>query len=153
MTYERIQRQGRFTDVDPGSGVVQGYRDAVAQDPFNKKFIARNLKQYGTLKKAGLGNKKGLRKLRGMSDTQLERIAAKAVIQKAGIKRRKLPTSYNRRKHNIKWAKNVIARRQAGQSVRKQTLQRTKAARQHVHRINRNRRIMKSPLFKTPKGF
>lgn len=149
-----VQRQGRFTDSDRGGSIVSGYRDAVKDDPFNKKFLARNYKQYDTLKKAGLGSPKNLKKLKGLSDSQLESIAAKAVLKDKGFKRKKLPTKLNRKKHNIKWAKQVMAKRRAGQTVKKQSLQKTKAARQHILRIQKNRRIMKSPLFKgVPKGF
>lgn len=149
-----IQREGRFTDTERGGGIVQGYRDAVREDPFNKGFIARNLRQYGTLKRAGVGTKKGLKKLKGLSDTQMENIAAKAVLKKAKVKTRRLPTRYNRKKHNVKWAKKVMARRQQGLPVKKRALKRTKLARAHVRRIDRNRQVMKKPIYRgVPKPF
>lgn len=149
------QRQGRFTDPSGGQGIVQGYRDAVKEDPFNKKFLARNYKEYDVLKKAGLGKPKNIKKkLKGRTDAELENIAAKAVLQKAGVKRKKLTRKYNTKKHNIKWAKKVMARRAAGQSVKKQTLKRTKAARRHVQWVNRNRKWMSKPKYpNVPKGF
>lgn len=149
-----VDRTGRFLDADRGGGVYQGYQDALSRDPFNKKFLARNYKQYDVLKKAGLGKVKNLDKLAGLTDTQLEGIAAKAVLKQKGYKPKKLQTSYNRKKYNIRWAKKVMERNQSGATVRKQTLQRTKEARQHIKRINHNRRVMKTRVFaNVPKGF
>ena len=146
------QRTGRFLDSDKGGSIVQGYRDATKDDPFNKKYLARNYKQYDYLKKQGLGDPKNMKKLKGKTDTELEKIATRAVMQ--GTKRKKLPTSYNKKKYNISWAKKVQRRKAAGQSVRKQALTKTRAARKHILTVNRNRRIMKSSMWgQMPKGF
>ena len=147
------QRAGRFTDVAKGEGVVAGYRDATADKPFDKKFLKRNFAEYDVLKKGGLH--KNLGKLKNMSDVQIESLAAKAVLKDSGYTPKKLTTKYNRAKHNVKWAKKVMARRQAGQTIKKQTLKRTKAARSHVAWVNRNRRAMKAgPVYQhIPEGF
>jgi hypothetical protein len=150
-----VERSGRFLDTDKGGGIVTGYRDAVKDDPFNKKFLTRNYGQYDFLKKQGLNKKKGLNKLKKLSDTQLENVAAKAVLTQHKVKTRKLNTRYNRKQHNIAQAKKVLARKKAGLSVSKQAMRRTRAARAHVLRVHRNRQVMKSGSIygPMPKGF
>lgn len=149
---DRTQRQGRFQDIQKGADLYQGYRDVTKEDPYDKKFLNRQFKEYSVLKKGGLpGN---LKQLRGMNDVELEALAAKAVIEDDNIKRRKLPVKLNKAKYNIKWAKKVMAKRAAGKTVRRQALRRTKAARAHILRVQRNRRINATPLYENlPKGY
>lgn len=149
-----VEREGRFRDSAPGSGVLGGLRSSTEQDPFNKAFIARNMKQYKVLKKGGLGTKKGLKKLRKIDDTQLEALMAKAVLKKHGHKPKKLPTKFNTKKFNIKRAKAVMAKRAAGETVKKQYLRQTRAARLHITRIRANRVTMGTPVYRNvPPGF
>lgn len=149
---DRTDRQGRFQDYQRGDAIQKGYRDAVADDPFDKKFMKRQFKSYDVLKKGGLH--KNLKKLTRYNDVQLEALAAKAVLEKADVKKRKMNTKLNHAKYNIKWAKKVMAKRAAGQTVRRQSLKKTKAARRHILNVRRNRRLAKTPLYpNVPKGF
>jgi hypothetical protein len=138
------ERDGRFQDYSKGDSLAKGYRD-IGNDPLDKKFMKRNFAEYGVLKKGGLD--KGLKQLRNYNDVQLESMAAKAVLSKAKIERKKLPKQLNKAKYNIKWAKKVMAKRAAGKTVRRQALKRTKAARRHILTIRRNRRLEKTPLY------
>lgn len=152
MATDKTAREGRFADYGRGDAVYKGYRDAVKDDPYDKKFFKRNFERYDTLKEAGLD--KNLQKLKNLSDVELEAIAAKAVINQSDYAPKPLNTRLNRKKYNIKQAKRVMARRAAGQPVRKQVLQRTKAARAHIRRVQRNRKLAKTPLYPNlPKGF
>ena len=100
------ERQGRFQDYSKGDSLSKGYRD-IGNDPLDKKFMKRQFESYPVLKKGGLD--KGLGQLRNYNDTQLEAMAAKAVLSKAKVERKKLPKQLNRAKYNIKWAKKVMA--------------------------------------------
>jgi hypothetical protein len=152
MAQDKTQREGRFQDFSKGEGIYKGYQDSVKEDPFDKKFLKRTFKEYDVLKKGKLH--KNLQPLRDMNDQQLESLAAKAVIERSDYKPKKLNRRLNDKKYNIKWAKKVMARKQAGQTVRKQALKRTKAARAHILRVRRNRRVMKTPLYPhLPKGY
>ena len=148
----RIERAGRFQDLERGQSVVTGYRESTA-DPIDKKFIKRQLKP---LKKYGIPQQ--LSKLKGMSDAEMTRLATKAILKKRGVGRkgglkvRDLPTTVNQNKYNIKWAKNVQAKKAAGEDVSKKALKKTKPARMHLLAIRRNRRVMNTKFW-SGKGY
>lgn len=144
MTFERTQREGRFGDLERGQGILTGFQDTT-KDPIDKKFIKRQLKPF---KKFGVPQ--NLSKLKGMTDTELERLAAKAVIKNRGVKVNKLRTNVNVQKfgkQNIIRGRKIIAKRKAGLTVNPKAAKRTRAARRHILNIRENRRIMKTPLF------
>lgn len=140
-----IDRTGRFQDAERGQSVLAGFQKA-SRDPVNKKFIKRQLKPYQKY-----GVPKYLTQLKGLSDTDLEIMAVKAILKKKGIKPKKLRTKLNRQKFGpkrIKNAKRVMAKKQSGKKVNKQVLQNTRDVRRHISRIRANRRAMKLPLWR-----
>lgn len=152
MALDKTNRQERFQDVQKGASIAAGYKDAVNDDPFDEKFIKRQVKSFDTLKKAGLH--KDLSRLADYSDPELEALAAKAVIEQSEYKPKKLNTKYNRKKYDIKAAMRVQKRKQAGQPVRRQRLRQTREARAHIMRVQRNRRLMRKPLYPNlPEGY
>lgn len=148
----RIERAGRFQDLERGQSVVTGYRESTA-DPINKKFIRRQLKPL-----AKYGIPQSLSKLKGMTDAEMNRLATKAVLKKRGVGRkgglkvRSLNTTVNRDKYNVKWAKQVMEKKAAGGDVSKQALKKTKPARQHLMSVRRNRRVMNTKFW-SGKGY
>lgn len=146
-------RQDRFQDVGQRSDVEVGYRDITKSGRLGKKFIVRNLKPFKSLRR--FATVKKLRKLRKKNTAQLERLAAKAVIQKAGVKRRKLRTRINRRAFPKKvYGKNVRqkARRKLAQGDERgiKDIQGKHARRmaRHLRRLRRNRRVMRTNIWK-----
>ena len=141
-----VQREARFGDPAQGSGLLGGLQSATAlPDTFTRKDIKRNLKPF---KKFGVPQK--IQKFARKTDTQLENIAANAIvrrgIKRGGIKRRKLRTSFNKKKFGpkkIAYAKRVMSM----DNPRAQQLKRTKATRRHIRQIRRNRIAMSKPLF------
>lgn len=142
-------RVGRF--ADPGtSGVEAGLRGSAQQDTLNKKYIARNIKPYKSLKK--YGSVKGLKGLKNKNYAQLERMASIAVLRKSGVKRQKLRTSPNRSKfkpNQIKRARTALGANRAVGSIQNKKVR--KAAR-HLTQVRRNRRVMKTNIF-SGKGY
>lgn len=156
-------RQNRFSSQGGAgytSNVLSGYpggagKDALA-DPIDKAFVRRNLKPYKSLRQ--FSTKKGLGKLQGKTDVQLERMATKAVIQEAGVKKRKLRTNVNRKKYG----KNVLNRAkgkiQEGYGVRKLGQpglnaneirnKKLRQATKHLIHVKRNRRVMSTNIWK-----
>lgn len=82
---DRFDRTARFVSEGAfGSrDVLTGYQD-VTKDPISKDFIKRNLAPY-----QAVGVPLNLKKLRGKTDTQLERLAARAVVKKRKVPLRK----------------------------------------------------------------
>ena len=156
----RVERAGRFQDFERGQSVVTEYPRPVAPgsststaDPIDKKFIKRQLKP---LKKYGVPQQ--LSKLKGMSDAEMSRLAAKAILKKRGVGRKgglsvkPMNTTVNREKYNIPWAKSVAERKAAGKAVPQKALRKTKPARQHLMAIRRNRRVMNTKFW-SGKGY
>lgn len=141
-----ITRTNRFTDPARGSGILGGLQGSTRlPDTFTRKDIKRNIKPF---KKFGVPQK--IQKFARKSDTQLENIAANAIvrrgIKRGAIKRIKPRTTPNRKKFGVKriqYAKRVMAMDdpRAGQ------LKRTRAARRHIKSIRRNRAALQHPLF------
>jgi hypothetical protein len=143
-------RQGRFSTVEQ-SGVEAGLQESGQQDPLNKKFIARNLKPFKTLKR--FATVKGLRKLKGKHMGQLERIAAQAVIKKAKVKSKPLNTKVNTKKHkprHIRQARRQLKRigpdsfRAGSTSGIKN--KRVRRAANHLRQIRRNRAVNRTKV-------
>ena len=140
-----ISRENRFSDVGRGAGLLGGLRSSTdLPDTFTAKDTKRNLQPF---KKFGVPN---MQKFAKKSDTQIENIAANAIvrrgIKRGAIKRHKLRTTVNTKQFGagqVKWAKNVMAQ----DSPRAKALRRTRAARQHIKLVRRNRIAMKFPLF------
>lgn len=88
-------KPNQFTDTE-ASGVEAGLRQASQRDTINKKFVARNLRPYRSLRQ--FSSVKGLKKLRGKNMAQLENIAARAVLKKAKVKSKPLNTKINRKR-------------------------------------------------------
>lgn len=140
-----IDRTGRFQDLERGQSILAGFQKA-SRDPVNKKFIKRQLKPY---QKYGIPQ--NLSKLKGLSDTELEVMAVKAIVKKRGIKPKKLRTSLNTQKFGpkrIKNAKIVMNKRSRGEKVSKRVLKNTRDVRRHILRIRANRKAMKLPLWR-----
>lgn len=150
MTFDvaRTQRQGRFQDTDRGQGLATGYQD-VAKQGTNKSELQRLIKPY---KKYGVPQ--SLKKYKGMTDTELERLAARAVLKQRGLGRpgglnlQRLRTKFNKGRFNIQRAKRVMANPDATRKA----LRQTREARQHVRRIRANRRVM-ATRFWSGKGY
>lgn len=107
MTAPRTERIGRFADVERGQSIVEGYQDVVQQDPIDKAFIQRNLKRY---QKFGVPT--ALAKLRGLSDTELEKMAARAVLKRRKVKVTPLRVTVDKRRYRtrqLQRARSVIA--------------------------------------------
>lgn len=143
---DQTDRRGRFSDPGRGTGLLTGLQSATSlPDVFTGKDIKRNLKPF---KKFGAPQK--LRAYGHKTDTQLENIAANAIVRRGlkrgTIKRRKLDTKLNRKKYGTKrlqWAKRLMAQ----DHPRAQALKKSRAVRQHIRRVRRNREAMKTPLF------
>lgn len=129
----RTQRIGRFQDLTRGQGVIEGYQDAIREDPIDKEFIQRNLKRY---QKFGVPSR--LAKLKGMSDTALEGMAARAVLKRRKVDFDPLRESINRKRY----APRVIAR---GRSIladpNASAEQLRKPIVRHIRTIRRARRV------------
>lgn len=158
MYRDPYTRPGRFAtdNYAPSFGSDFGFDEAMRDDPLNRKFVQRNLKEYKTLR--GLTKKNGLKKLRKMNYAQMERMAARAVLTKNNVKRRKLATSLNRKKHNaraIRIARRKIDKKgfdvrrlgQQGPDVDDLKSKKVRAAAKHIIQIRRNRAIMKTPIW------
>lgn len=138
-------RTNRFVDESRGVDVLSGFQDA-SRDPINKQFLLRQLKPY---RKFGVPQQ--LNKLEGMTDTQLERMAAKAILKRRKVQVRKLPTKINRKQHSareIAAAKRVMSR----PNPTRQALRRTADTRRHIKSIRANRRVMRTRLW-SGKGY
>jgi hypothetical protein len=145
MTQETT-RAGRFGDAGRGQGIGAGLAGSTAlPDTFTKKDIRRNLKEF---KQFGVPQKIG--KFRKKTDTQIENIAATAIvkrgIKRGDIKRRKLRTKFNRTKFSgkeIKRARRVMN----AESPSIKALKQTREARRHIKTVRRNRLVMKTRLY------
>lgn len=128
----RTERAGRFADAQRGQGIVEGYQDAIKDDPLDRAFINRNLKRY---RKFGVPAR--LAKLKGMDDTQLERMAAVAVLKRRKVKIEPLRERVNRRQYKPR----QLAR--ARSAIRQDIEPGKKLAPvvRHIRRIRRNRRV------------
>src|SRR3990167_7660291 len=154
MTYDPF-RQSRYSTTTESSDVPTGYADATKKDPLNAGFVVRNLKPYQALHQ--YASKKGLRKLRGMHYGQYERLAAKAVLQDAGVKKRKLDVTARGegfRAPVLQRASQKLAqgydKRVLGQTGLKiQDIQKKnlRQATKHLSTVRRNRRIMSTNIF------
>ena len=160
MTYPRdpYGRPGRF-EVDnyaPSFGSDFGFDEAMRDDPLNKKFVQRNLKEYKTLRK--FSKKGGLKKLRKMNYAQMERLATRAVLNKNNVKRRKLRTSLNKKKfkqRHLNIARRKIDKKgfdvrrlgQQGKDVDDIKWKQVRKAAKHIIQTRRNRAIMKTPIW------
>lgn len=156
MTYDPADRQGRFTSGASGVGMGSdfGYDDVGRHDPLNKKFIRRNLREYRNLKK--FGKKGGLKKLKNKNQTQLERLAVQAILKKNKVKRRKLNTKVNRKRHRKVHLRKAKAKLRAGYDIRKMGQtgksigsiknRKVQKAARHLANIRRNRVINKTPI-------
>jgi len=147
-------REGRFNDTARGQAIGAGLSGSTAlPDTFTAKDTVRNLQPF---KKFGVPLKKGkkpgrqLRAFKGKTDTQIENIAANAIVRKAikngSVKRTKLRTGFNYKKFNrrqIARAKRVMDAESPSAKARKQT----QDARNHIKFVRRNRIVMKTPLF------
>lgn len=137
-----LDRQNRFApDAQRGGDILAGFQRA-STDPVNKRFVKRQLKPY---KKYGIPQK--LTKLKGMSDTQLEKMATKAILKRKKVKVNKLRTRINRKRFSTKkvqHAKRVMANPNAS----KKALRKTRDTRRHIKQIRRNRRVQKSPIWR-----
>jgi hypothetical protein len=146
MPEQQTMRSGRFADPQRGSGVLGGLQGSTAlPDTFTQKDIKRNLKPFKRF-----GMPQNIRAFAKKSDTQIENLAATAVV-KRGIKqgsidRKRLRTKPNRKlfnKKQLRFARRVMAK----DSPRQQALNKTRAARRHIRMLRRNRAIAKTRLF------
>jgi hypothetical protein len=145
-------RQGRFADSARGAAIGRGLQGSTKlPDTFTGKDTVRNLRPF---KKFGMpvkpGQTKPLRMYKGKTDTQIENLAANAVIRKAikkgSVTRRKLKTGINFKKYKrkeIQRARRVMSQDQP----RRRALRQTRDARKHISLIRRNRRVMKTRLY------
>jgi len=141
-----IERGGRFTDPGRGSGLIGGLQDSTAlPDTFTAKDAKRNLKPF---KKYGMST--NIKSYAKKTDTQIENMAANAIVRKAikkgSIKRVKPRTGINYKKYGkkkIAWAKRVMA----ADNPRAKALRKTRQARRHIRTIRQNREALKKPLF------
>jgi len=155
MSFNKTPPTSRFSSGYSQSGVEQGYQD-VQNDPINKAFVRRNIKQYKTLKK--YAKKGGLSKLANKNYAQLERMAARAVLKKNKVKRRKLRTKgvqakygakvTNRARKKISQGYGVKDRKlgQIGKSVNQIKNKKVRRAAKMQVQVRRNRRIMKTKV-------
>ena len=144
MTMDPTNRVGRFTN-DQGSGVLPGMsKSSSLTKTLGNKQLKRSLKPY--LKYLP----KNLNKLKNYSTGELEAIATRAVMKKRKNKPKKLRTSFNTKKYNVKQAKRVMAMKNPTQKQ----LKATRKARKHIKWVRRNRQVMKQPLWGSdlPKG-
>jgi hypothetical protein len=156
MTFDPTQREGRFGSGSGGVGMGSdfGFDDVAQNDPLNKKYIRRNLREYQSLKK--FGKKGGLKKLAGRNTAQLERLAVQAVLKKNKVKRRKLNTKVKRSAHSkralriakkkLRQGYDIRRKGQQGKSIGSIKNKKVRKAAKHIANIRRNRAIMKTPL-------
>jgi hypothetical protein len=138
------------------SGIAAGLQESSTLDPFNKKFIRRNLKPYKGLKK--FAKKGGLKGLRGKNTAQLESMAAKAVLKKNKVKSKPLSTKVRKGQgkgqftgKQLRRARRHLKRQgpendfQAGSNkyIKRKGVRR---AANHLRQIRRNRRVNKTPV-------
>lgn len=164
MAYDN-ERQSRFGSgmgVGAGMGSSFGYDDLGAEDPLDRKYLRRNIKQYKTLKP--YAKKGGFKKLRGKNAAQIERLAVKAVLQKNKVKRKKLNRRVNRKKYGTAatqkaksllsqgYGRRVLGQHAQGEQIKdiplgtKKYGRKVRRAMQHITKVRRNRAIMKTPL-------
>lgn len=154
MAYER---ENPFSSVSPASGVETGYEDAVRHDPLNKKFIARNLKPYKTLRK--FSTPKGMKGLKNKNYAQLERMAVRAVLTKNKVKRRTLSNKLDRDRYSPRLLQRARQKTRAGYDIRDRSKgqlgkstgmiqnKQVRKATKHLITIRRNRQINKTGLY------
>jgi len=143
-------RAGRFSDTGETSGVEAGMRSAAGGDTLTKKYIARNIKPYKSLKR--FSTPKGLKGLKNKNFAQLERLAAIAVLKKNGVKRRKLRTTPDKNKYTGKQLGKAKAGISAGRAPRSFGNVKIRNAARHITQVRRNRRVMKTNIF-SGKGY
>ena len=120
-------------------------RSTAQQDTLTKKYIARNIKPYKTLK--AYSTVKGLKGLKGKDYSQLERMATIAVLKKSKVKRQKLRTTPDKKTFTGSQIKR--ARTALGSGTDPGTIRNTKIrkAARHLTQVRRNRRVMKTNIF------
>ena len=132
-------------------------RSGVKGDPLNKKYIARNIKPYKSLKR--FSTPKGLKGLKNKNYAQLERLAAIAVLKKAGVKKRKLKVKLTPKQFSASQVKRARAELKGRDPETMQdapkrrglndikNLKVRRAAR-HLTTVRRNRKVMKTNIYK-----
>jgi len=143
-------RTSRFSTAEQ-SGVEAGLQQSGQPDTLNKKFIARNIKPYKTLKR--FSTVKGLRGLRGKHMGQLERIAAKAVLKKNKVKSSPLntkvktgkykPVQLRRARRQLKRIGSESYRPGSTSGIKNKGVRR---AANHLRQIRRNRVVNKTKI-------
>ncbi len=147
MVEKNTLRQGRFGDNARGQGVGEGLQSSTnLPDTFTQKDIKRNLKPF---KKFGVPQK--IKRFRKKTDTQIENIAANAIVKRGlkrgSIKRKKVgPKKINFKRFSKKQVKRA-RRVMNAENPNRKSLKQTREARQHIRRIRRNRKLASTPLF------
>jgi hypothetical protein len=150
----RDNRVGRFSTSPGEQPGNQLWKKPLTKDPLNRGFVIRNLKPYKSLRK--FASPKGLRKLRGMDFQRFENMAARAVLQDAGVKRRKLDTKINgfgqpalqraRSKLSQGYDRRFLG--QEGPDVKSIQNTRTRQAAKEIINVRRNRAITRTNPYK-----
>jgi len=139
-------RNDRFADATRGQAIGAGLQSSTnLPDTFTGKDTRRNLKEF---KKFGMPQK--LSTFARKTDTQIENLAANAIIRKhlksGDVTRKKYTTNINFKRFKrkeIRRARRVMNADSPKMRARKNT----RAARLHIRRIRANRKIMSVPLF------
>jgi len=150
-------RPNRFSGAETSS-VQSGLESGIGRSLFSRSDIVRNIKPYAKYGLKQYASTKGLRKLRGKDYQQLENMAARAVLKKYKVKRRKLATGVDRsefRKPLLKRAKLKLSqgydRRllgQQGKDVKDIPKVRLRQAAKRLITVRRNRRVMSTNIFR-----
>jgi hypothetical protein len=154
-------RQNRFSDPE-SSGAAAGLDSSVGKALFSRGDIVRNIKPYAKYGLKAYASSKGLRKLRGKDYQQFENMAARAVLKKYKVKKRKLDVNMDRSRFNkplLQRASRKIAQGydkrvlgQQGKDVKNIHNAKLRKATRHVIAIRRNRRIMSTNIM-SGKGY